>query len=261
MHIIPFFQRLNITKGFNLLSIMARASKKLLRNRLTIPLTPFYRRYPYAGGLAIDSADARGCVDIQMKFFCNRIPKAANSTVVTTLARIRFDREITSKQAKKMFLTPALLHNDEVQNLDNFFRFVFVRNPFTRTLSAYLDKVERRAVEKNKPSSFKSFLYQLEAGRLHSNAHWAPQYNLLLIPVDQFDFIGRTETFDADMLTVKNRLLGKRSDEPVKSVLSNATNAKDKLDHYYDDETIELVRTLYRQDFEIFDYPLNLPGK
>ena len=240
---------------------MARALRKLLRNRLTIPLTPFYRRYPYTGGLAIGSADARGCVDTQMRFFCNRIPKAANSTVVTTLARLRFEREIPSKLAKKMFLTPALLHNDEVQDFDDFFRFVFVRNPFTRTLSAYLDKVERRAIRVDKPSSFKSFLYQLEAGKLHSNAHWAPQYDLLLIPVDQFDFIGRTESFDSDISTVKNQLLGQRSDEPVKSILSNATNAKGKLDRYYDDETIELVRTLYQRDFEIFDYPLNLPGK
>lgn len=240
---------------------MARAFTKLLRNRLTIPLTPFYRRYPYTGGLAIDSADARGCVDNQMKFFCNRIPKAANSTIVTMLARLRFDKEIPSKQAKKLFLTPALLHTNEAQDFDNYFRFVFVRNPFTRTLSAYLDKVERRAIKNDKPTSFKNFLYQLEAGRLHSNAHWAPQSDLLLIPVDQFDFIGRTEPFDADIATVKNRLLNKTSDEPVKSILSNSTNATGKLDRYYDDETIELVRNLYRQDFEIFDYPLNLPGK
>jgi hypothetical protein len=196
-----------------------------------------------------------------MRFFCNRIPKAANSTVVTTLARLRFEKEIRSKLAKKMFLTPALLHNDEVQEFDDFFRFVFVRNPFTRTLSAYLDKVERRAIRKDNPLSFKRFLYQLEAGKLHSNAHWAPQYDLLLIPVDQFDFIGRTESFDSDISTIKNQVLGQRSDEPVNSILSNATNAKGKLGRYYDDETIELVRTLYRQDFEIFDYPLNLPGK
>ena len=240
---------------------MTRVLKKLLRNRLTIPLTPFYRQYPYSGGVAVDSADARGCIDTQMRFFCNRIPKAANSTVVTMLAKLRFNREIPSKQAKKLFLTPALLNSNEVQNFQHFFRFVFVRNPYTRTLSAYLDKVERRAIRKDKPTSFKSFLYELEAGRLYSNAHWAPQSDLLLIPVDQFNFIGRTESFDSDINTVKNQLLNNKSDEPVKSVLSNATNATGKLDRYYDDETIELVRSLYRQDFDTFDYPLNLPGK
>ncbi len=240
---------------------MTRVFKKLLRNRLTLPLTPFYRRYPYLGGLTIDSADSRGCVDTQLGFFCNRIPKAANSTIVTSLAKIRYDKEIPSKQAKKLFMTPSLLNTNEVEEFEQLFRFAFVRNPFTRTLSAYLDKIERRARAKNQQTTFKKFLLELDAGKLHSNAHWAPQKDLFLIPADQFDFIGRTESFDTDLSKVKNRLLDKSPDEPVKSVLSNATNATGKIELYYDEETIDLVRKLYRQDFELFGYSLDLPGK
>lgn len=238
---------------------MGRPFKKLLRNRLTISLTPFYRRYPYKGGLAIDSADARGSIDFQLGFFYNRIPKAANSTIITTLARIRFDQDIPSRSAKKLFLTPSLLYFREVENFSQLFRFTFVRNPFTRVLSAYLDKVERRAIRENKPTSFKKFLHQLDAGKLHSNGHWAPQSDLFLIPVEQFDFIGRVESLQTDLSKVKNRLLKKDSAEQVKSVLSNATNATSKLGLYYDDETVKLVRKLYRQDFELFEYSQQLP--
>lgn len=239
---------------------MSRLFNKLLRNRLTIPMTAFYRRYPYSGGIAIDSADARGCVDLQLGFFCNRIPKAANSTIVTSLARMRFHRDIPSKQAKKIFLTPALLSSDEVANFDQLFRFVFVRNPFTRTLSAYLDKVERRAIRDNKETSFKQFLSELDQGRLHRNGHWAPQSDLLLIPLEQFDFIGKVETLQSDLSKVNSRLLDCKEDSAVKSVFSNATNANSKLPLYYDDESIELVCKLFRKDFELFDYAQDLPG-
>ena len=243
---------------------MNRVFKRLMRNRLTLPFVPFYRRYPYSGGLAIDSADARGCLDMKLGFFCNRIPKSANSTIVTTLARIRFNQEIPSKQAKKLFLTPSLLYKSEVDEFEQLFRFTFVRNPFTRTLSAYLDKVERRAIERrairdNKKTAFKKFLLELDAGKLHSNAHWAPQSDLFLIPADQFDFIGRVESLQTDLSKVKNRLLDTDSAEPVKSFLGNATNATSKLALYYDDETARLVRKLYRQDFDLFGYSLDLP--
>ncbi len=239
---------------------MSREFKKLLRNRLTLPITPFYRRYPYSGGLAIDSADARGCVDIQLGFFCNRIPKSANSTIVTSLAQMRFNNNIPSKQAKKLFMTPSLLYANEVEEFEQLFRFAFVRNPFTRTLSAYLDKIERRAIRQNKNTTFKKFLFELDAGKLHSNAHWAPQSDLFLIPAEQFDFIGRVESLQTDLSKVKKRLLNTHDVEPVKSFLGNATNATSKLALYYDDEATQLVRKLYRKDFELFDYSQDLPA-
>lgn len=224
-----------------------------------IPFSPFYRHHPYCGGVAIDSADARGCVDYQLGFFYNRIPKAANSTIVTTLARLRFNRDIPSKEAKKLFLSPALLNKNEVQKFKKLYRFTFVRNPFSRTLSAYLDKVERRAKRKEIESSFKSFLLELDAGKLYSNGHWAPQSDLLLIPLEQFDFIGKIESLHSDLNAVTNRIQNTESDSPIKSIFSNATHANKKLASYYDDEAEDLVRKLYHQDFKLFNYPLELP--
>jgi len=116
---------------------------KLLRNRVTIPWTPFYRRYPYRDGISINSADARGLVDFDLGVFCNRIPKAANSSVIVNLAYRKFGREIPSKEAKKLFLTPSQLRSSEVERVSGLFRFAFVRNPYTRVLSAFLDKIDR----------------------------------------------------------------------------------------------------------------------
>lgn len=239
---------------------MHPALNKALFNSLTLPLRPFYRRYPFNSKASIRSADDRGMVDLELGFFCNRIPKAANSTVVTNLARLKFGKDVPSKQAKKMFLTPGRLSRAEVESFDSLFKFTVVREPFSRTLSAYLDKIERRALRAGKQSSFSDFLSALEKERyLFSNAHWAPQSALMLIPVEQFDYIGKVENLSADLAFIKQRI---RPDiaEPVTSMKANATGAKDKLIEYYSPELIQKVRDLYRQDFEAFGYSMDFPA-
>lgn len=235
---------------------MADTLHRIVLNRLTIPLTPFYRAYPYRDGVSINSADARGCVDMEAGYFFNRIPKAANSTVVTMLARLG-GRELSSREAKRHCRTPARLSRREVRAFPGLFRFTVVRNPFTRTLSAYLDKVERRARRRQRESSYAAFLEELAGGALYDNAHWAPQHTLLLIPQAEFDFIGRVETLERDLAHVLASLGG---EVPVRPMLDNATGAAARLREYYDARTIDQVRELFREDFERFDYPQSLPA-
>ena len=233
---------------------------KLIHNRLTIPFTPFYRRYPYRHGISINSADARGCIDIEHGFFCNRIPKAANSTIITTLAKISFGEEVPSRVAKKTFRAPSQLKKGELKRLDELFKFAVVRNPYTRTLSAYLDKIERWPERKKKVGSFQSFLHRLHDSELYSNAHWAPQSSLLLLPSSLFDYFGKVENLNDDLAFIRSRILGEKfHPEPVKSALGHATGAADKLSRFYDEGSVEMVRSLYKDDFELFNYPTEFP--
>ncbi len=240
---------------------MSNRLHKLIHNRLTIPFTPFYKRYPYSDGISINSADARGCVDLDRGFFCNRIPKAANSTIVENLAILSFGHDVPSKEAKKRFRTPSQLSKQEVKQLDGVFRFAVVRNPYTRTLSAYLDKIERRAKRKNQESSFKEFLHDLAEKSLYGNAHWAPQSSLLLLPADHFDFFGKVENLERDLAFIKDRVSGINANTaPTKHFKANATGAGKKLVQYYDDECKEIVRSLFRKDFELFNYSTDFPA-
>lgn len=232
---------------------------RLLRNRLTIPWTPFYRKYPYHNGISISSADDRGFVDFDLGVFCNRIPKAANSSVIVNLAYRKFGREIPSKEAKRLFRTPSQLKRSELEDLPSLFTFAFVRNPYTRVLSAFLDKVDRRAKRRNEDVPFLEFLDYLERDGLYSNAHWAPQTSLLLLPFEQFDFIGKTEHLDRDLGYVISQLKMQLDDQRILSALGNATGASKKLETYYDDTAKAKVDKLYRSDFEAFDYPMTLP--
>ena len=240
---------------------MHSALDKIFLNGLTLPFRPFYRRYPFTSPASIRSADDRGMVDMELGFFCNRVPKAANSTVVTNLARLKFGRDVDSPDAKKMFATPARLSRAEVERFDSLFRFTVVRNPYTRTLSAYLDKIERRAVREGRESSFAEFLHKARAQPrfLYSNAHWAPQSSLMLIPVEQFDLIGKVESLDEDLAEIKRRIRPDQQ-QPVTSFKRNATGAGDKLRRYYTDELITLVQELYQDDFRTFGYSTDFPA-
>lgn len=258
---------------------------RLLRNRWVIRRSPFYRRYPFQSKASIRSADARGCVDLDMGFFCNRIPKAANSTVVASLASLKLGREVGSKEAKKLFINPSALSPEEFEKFEALYKFAFVRNPFSRTLSAYLDKVRRKqntqgandvssvspetsanvasgATSEVAQKEFCGFLQSLKAGNLFRNAHWAPQTSILLVPVSEFDFIGKVETLDRDLLSVLETLArksaGKNSGssdcEKINEVRSNATGANSKLARYYNEESTALVQSLYAKDFELLGY-------
>ena len=60
--------------------------KRIVINRATQRLNPFYQRYPFTSPVSIRSANDRGCVELEMGFFYNRIPKAANSSVLSSAA-------------------------------------------------------------------------------------------------------------------------------------------------------------------------------
>lgn len=230
------------------------ALHRLLRNRLTMSHLPFYRRYPFSSPVSIASADKRGCVDLGLGVFYNRVPKAANSSVVVNLAQQKLGHEIESKPAKRIFRRPSSLSREEMAGFDSLYRFTFVRNPYVRVLSAYLDKIERKAAHGGRAVSFLEFLRRLERGELYRNAHWAPQASLLLLPVTEYDFIGRVESLERDLAAVLEILQGRPGDRTPRSALGNWTGAGGRLAQYYDDASLALVRRLYARDFEVFGY-------
>lgn len=235
---------------------MRTAPRGLLRNRLTMRYLPFYRRYPFSSPVSIASADKRGCVDLELGIFYNRVPKAANSSVVVNLAQQKLEYEIESRPAKRIFRRPSSLSREEMAGFDSLYRFTFVRNPYVRVLSAYLDKVQRKAAHGRRAMSFPEFLRRLERGALYRNAHWAPQASLLLLPVTEYDFIGRVESLERDLAAVLATLQGGPVDRPPRSALGNWTGAGGRLAQYYDDDSLAIVRRLYARDFEAFGYEL-----
>ena len=235
---------------------------------------PFYKIYRYDGKIKITRADARGAISEHDRFFYNRIPKVANSTIVKTLAYCSATLRAIHPDVdgKNFFLRPASVGIRTALDIkEKYFKFTFVRNPFTRVLSAYLDKIVRAGGRRHyrryaqwaakkgasKTPSFADFCSYLDDGGLYEDAHWAPQFDCLLIPVSEFDFVGRFERLDTDLHTVLKRIFPVQV-VSIQSSGPSKTHASDKLHQHYSDREVEIVGRLYADDFRTFGYKNDL---
>jgi hypothetical protein len=151
---------------------------------------------------------------------------------------------------------------------EGWFRFTFVRNPFVRVLSCYLDKIVNSIPERMRllpilgldpkagAPDFRSFLEAIAATPLPDHdVHWAPQVWLLQPDHVPYDFIGRMERFDVDLAHVCDRLGIDRTPSPP----AHSTGAAEQIASHYGPEETALVRSIYGEDFKRFGYDERAP--
>lgn len=137
----------------------------------------------------------------------NRIAKSGNSSVILYLdeaIRGPSSHQNDYKQAKRsaMGTGKSLVEMSRTKqdraSLKKAAFFTVVRSPWTRTLSAFLDKIANGPQDKydsipgfgdNSKAGFEAFITFLESGGLHANHHWKPQNDALLLPASQFKSI------------------------------------------------------------------------
>jgi hypothetical protein len=154
------------------------------------------------------------------------------------------------------------------QDFDDYFKFSFVRNPWSRILSEY------RYRNYFHHHSFRDFVLNKlpKPGFDDKYRHVMPQYDMLHDQQGNLmvDFVGRFETLQTDFEQVCVRLgiedahlpHRNRSDKKsrdlkrrIKNILfMNGENRHQELRDYYDDVTREAVADYYRSDIETFGY-------
>jgi len=143
--------------------------------------------------------------------------------------------------------------------------FSLVRNPYTRLLSAFLDKIERDKKEKRhlllgmgeatnrkvEFSEFVSFLCQQNSREM--DAHYSPQAFLMQIEYVPYTKIGSVEDID---LSIEEVLGLAYNDVHSKGVefRHHRTDASSVLQQYYTEELASKVLDRYQIDFDTFGY-------
>lgn len=243
-------------------SQLGRQFQSLVR-KAQISNSAFYRRFRYTAPISIFEVDRRVFISTELRVLFNGIGKAGHSSVVASLARLQLGRDAPINEAKsRLFKVPSALGAEDVAGLDTYFKFTFVRNPYTRTLSAFLDKVARGKVVPprlakrlgTRPPRFLDFCLYLDDGGLNDDVHWAPQTSMMVLPIDLFDLIGRLESFDQDLAVVMTRL-GLGAQNPVGRHDPHRTDANKSRDSYYCDRSREIVSRLMADDFRLLGYP------
>ncbi len=213
----------------------------------------------------------------------NRIAKSGNSSVILYLdeaIRGPSSHQNDYKQAKRLAMRTgkSLIEMSSSKpdrlRLKDIALFTVVRNPWSRTLSAFLDKIANGPQEKyghipgfgdNSQAGFAAFISFLGNGGLHANHHWKPQIDALLLPASQFQCICRLEHLSEELPQALARS-GMSLPSPEKlqqphqiesQQQSKLTQASSKLLRYYSASTIQAVGELYTADFELGRYSLD----
>ena len=158
--------------------------------------------------------------------------------------------------------TEFLTSHDSIRLLpiDDLFTFTFVRNPYTRFLSAW-----KHGVRKNQYSSdLKEFI-----NTINLNDVWfLPQtyyVNEGKTSNKKVDFIGKYENLNKDFISVLNRInvQGKLEHLNRNPIYTNHPNLNQE-EYYYSfyknkKWAEDFVKEVYYNDFKIFNYGLDIP--
>ncbi|MBP7241319.1 sulfotransferase family 2 domain-containing protein, partial [Amaricoccus sp.] len=176
---------------------------------------PYYVLRPRLWDEPLPILDDRTMVSRAGRYVYLRVPKAANSTVFRALAE-RFPEPGLSlddlADAKTRVTHLGDLGLGELRGLRRYLVFTMVRDPYARTLSAYLDKFRegdkhldrfgaRVATFDGGRASFRGFCRYLADGGEAENAHWIRQSRITGL-ADRIDILGRVETLDADLARI-----------------------------------------------------------
>ena len=167
-------------------------------------------------------------------------------------------------------------------------KYTFVRNPYSRALSGFLNKIQSslpllhsasdnhwikitRKVEEFRITTldstaypiinFEIFLLWLHHGASHfrNDEHWQKQSVLLRWPTVRFNFIGRMESLEADAKYLLEEIGCDIAFPTQKDVNFAPTKATDKLEAYMTPACRSLIEQIFSDDFVNFGYAISNP--
>lgn len=176
------------------------------------------------------------------------IPKTATTSIKIYLEKYT-SIDIGSLNLENGYNIP---YNNE---WDEYFKFAFVRNPWDRVLSCFLDKTKQcigkswalEYYKKYYDYSFEAFIEHLTEKNILYDGHLIPQSNMLNI--NHIDYIGKFEHLINDIKIVQNKL--NIPEEPIP--FENITHHQ-HYSEYYNKRSKEKIYNLYKIDIDNFKY-------
>ncbi len=215
-------------------------------------------------------------VSARHKFLYCSTPKVACSSILLTLQRFELQDstlahdpwgEVHYREFSPL-LTPLQVPDFWRWMRDaSTFKFCFVRNPYDRLLSAYIDKIMgggglqakfHAALGREGDISFDDFIDVIaDEPAEEMDAHYAVQCQHTFQPCVPYDYIGRFERLPEGLAEIGRRI-GMDLQKYEARLDPHKTGPKLYAD-YYTPRTVRLVQRRFAEDFEAFGYPLSVP--
>ena len=232
-------------------------------------------------------------ISTQNSYIYFEVPKVACSTTKLTLQQLEAktaglsspsqEMSIIHNKKQSLLLSPSDIGLDKFQEMlkdNSVFKFGFVRNPYTRILSAFLSKMRWKDspykkkiaqilnVDINSNITFEQFVYAIrQQSEFDMDPHWRPQSIQLFRDLLVYDFIGFFENFEQDLQEILKHIalnkdsksyLSERNNEKIK-MKGKKTSANNKIESFYEPQIQSLVQSIYQDDFINFGYSFELP--
>ena len=221
------------------------------------------------------------------------IPNSSGLVPPNEVAGLKYvDLSTRDKLEKYGLIEVSVTQDGALTSYQQYFKFMFVRNPYTRLLSAFRDKFRNKDI----PPSYKVWYdqtvndiikkYRTDSGatlnlkltrtvitfeeflkfviddnkNIGSERHWTPLSSLCMPCVVNYTFIGKFETFADDFRYLMSRIsVVKVPESRYHSSPGDSTSNVFK--RYWREIPLPIVRQisdLYTRDFEMFGYKKDL---
>ncbi|MBC2836159.1 sulfotransferase family 2 domain-containing protein [Paragemmobacter straminiformis] len=201
----------------------------------------------------------------------NRVKKNANSTTVSILTELGTGRRLEDQSAKRSLRHLESASWPELRRARDMHFFVITRDPYSRVLSAFLNKFAKDSYQSDfrafplDRGGFSDFLKWLADGALTKDPHWDAQHKLIFAPLSAYDSVLRFEEFPdcfIDLLTRREIPVGRDLAQRMGQVNSQTrTRASAKLAEFYTPAAEALVTDLFASDFDLLSYKRGLSPK
>lgn len=188
------------------------------------------------------------------KYIFLHIPRTGGSLIEQNLREIYSETYSGPDKmgiSKQHYTLDKLLYNNNI-NENNKFIFTFVRNPFDKIVSSYLNYTKNNTPDFDKYIDMVKYVVEnklyLYKSDINSNdiTHYAPI--TVMIGNNELDFIGKFENYESDIKKL-SELSGLKS-------LSKIIIKKNQVDYrkFYNERNKNIINELYKDDLVKFNY-------
>jgi len=201
-------------------------------------------------------------IDFNKKFIFVAVPKTGSRTIHNFFNEyIKDNNDIERIWTKEKYHQPLNEILLEYPVANNYFKFGFVRNPFDRMVSTFLDFTLNKSTHRefaqdfdNLFKTFPEFILNFSNTKWINEIHMQPAVWYLYNGSQKVDYVGKFENLESDFSDACLSLGLKNI--PLSSVpkLGVTAREKDYREFYTDPKMIQVVHDFYVDDFNTFGY-------